>query len=684
MELNLKQYNFSNDEVLKINSYYDKLIATNDEELIISNMATFNLALEQYLGIDVAILALIKDVLLNEDDEFIKLKNLYQETLKIEIEDACDDETNLMDVNTYDDYRNLFIIKSGDYRVILVSIIERLSFMRRFKKEGIKNKENYARVSLEIHAKLAHRLGLSKIKTELEELSLYWLDINSFKKVVKSLELKKEQRDLVVKNTCIELTKAIKLPESSFEVYGRSKSIYSIYTKTLLKNREIDTIYDLFGIRILCNTIEDCIKIQSYITTKYKFIGNRYKDYISYPKPNGYRSLHIALEDEQGNIFEVQIRTYQMHKEAEIGFASHWSYKESGHKNNMNVENKIHLFRDIINNEPNKEMDIDVFSMNIFVYTPRGKIIIMPAGATIIDFAYRIHSNIAQTMVGATANNKIVPFNYVLKNGDTISILRKKNISAPKSEWLDICVTNHARKKIKNYLQKEKDNLILEYSKKGENMLDDYLFELNYQGDRSVAIEKLMRFFSQTRQARFFMKVATQEITYAEISQVLEPKAEKDLKIIGKSDKLNEDMIMIKGAEGIKKNLSLCCYPIPGDEIIGITETGKSIKIHRVECSNIVKVEENKKFIAHWNYRLNERTKYDVNLTVFAESFTAANTQIMAVFIKHNIDVRKLVTQQSSNLTKFKFVVAVKNLDKLNDTISSLKNINGIIDVKRV
>lgn len=682
----LKDYNLNTNDRLKILNYYEILLECRDQELINNNISTCLILLDLKLDPDIAIISLINGVK-NElvNDEFIKLKNLAENARKLKLVNMQSDTNR--GGNTYDDYRNLLTIMCGDYRVILVVIADRLTKMRALKKVDFEGKKEYAHVTLELYAKLAHRLGLSKIKTELEELSLYYLDLDSFKKIANALEMKKDSRDSVINQTCEELKTIIDLEDSQFRVYGRSKSIYSIYTKTILKNREIDSIYDLFGIRILCDTIEQCMQIQSYITSEYKFITNRYKNYISNPKANGYQSLHIAVEDRENHIFEIQVRTHQMHHEAETGFANHWSYKENSTKTINVVEEKLHLFRDIIKQNTEEELDSvnnNIFESSIYTYTPDYKIVILPRDSTVIDFAYKIHSKLGENMVGATRNSLIISFHEHLNNGDVIEIKRKANFSAPKVEWLDLVASNHARKKIKSYLEKEKDSLILEYSKKGEVLLESYIDSIDYSGDFQSLTIKLMRHFSQQRSARFYMKIATNEITESDILDYFKPKDTHDIKIKETSQVINEDVIMIRGAEGIKKDISLCCMPVPNDVIVGVTETGKSIKIHRNECRNIVHINPDKIYFAKWNYDLTTSHKYDSEIEVICDSRFDTNSGIMNIFIKNGVDIRRLITKNKDDVIILKITIAVRDLSNLRDLTHTLMNVQGILDVNRI
>ncbi len=663
----------------KYQKYIDYLNLHGSEEDKFVNLEVAKMIEEFMMGEDFVITALVRnldcDILSETTSEY---KNLLEGLSKLEISNTID--------NTYEDYRNVLVIMAKDYRIIILELVYRLVMMRKYKKQDIENKKQYAKESLNIYAPIAHRLGLGQIKTELEELSLYFLDIDAFKNIVRLINVKKEQRDCTLDKMVSEIKDIVDQNTQKSEVFGRSKSIYSVYNKTVKKNKPIESIFDLQGIRIICQTKQECYLILGLIHEKFSPVSGRFKDYIALKKPNLYQSLHTAITNEVGDIFEIQIRTFEMDEIAERGIAAHWMYKEGGNSNLNDIEEQLHLFRDLIktSEDQTEELGEQIFESSIFTYTPNKKIIHLPKDATVIDFAYRIHTKVAEQMVGAIVNGNIKPFDEPLMSGDTIEILTKKGASSVNNEWLDFAITNHARRKIKAYLKKQAEQQDLEYIVKGEELFVSYLKKLKIDIgilDDEKAMKSITSKFSCPRLSSFYKHVSTKEISFRDIEEFLIKDDKNDIKLIKDSSSISKDSIIVSGADGIKLIVASCCSPIPGDDIVGVISTGLGIKIHRDVCPNIT---GGNQIDATWNDNLDLKGKYEVSIVAFFEDRDNLIADVLSVFNKNSLGIKHIDSKVHGDLVKTKITTIVKTSEQLTHIMAALDSISGCQEVNRI
>ena len=587
-------------------------------------------------------------------------------------------------------YKKILVGLTEDVRIIIIKLAERCHNMRTLyaipsEKQALKAKE-----TLEILAPIAHRLGLSAIKTELEELSLKYYKPEAYKSVEELLNNTKEEREASVKEMQKRVSDILLENNIDFEIKGRAKSIYSIYNK-LQKGRSIDDIYDIYALRVIVDKTSECYQVLGLIHAKYKPIPKRFKDYIANPKNNMYQSLHTTVFGYDGKPYEIQIRTHDMDKVAERGIASHWSYKEQGKKIQSSMEHKLQLFRNIMELSTESETDEefvksvqnDLLGENIYVYTPKGDVYELPKGATPIDFAYRVHTKIGETMVGAIVNDNIVPLNYELHTGDIVKINTNKT-SKPSKEWINIAVSTQTKNKIKAFftkidkkeaIEKGKDLIIKELRRKRIPIqdfidnIDNVLKELKIKDENELNLFIGSGKYSPNTVINLAIK---EDIDKEEF--VLNKITNRNLKEI----EIKND-ILVSGIDNIKVTLANCCNPIKGDKIIGYISKGNGVIVHNKDCHNIIDSE--RLIDVTWNKNIT--TKFKTNLEITANKKDNILLDIITKTSSLNIIVSKVDTKIYDNNVKYKISLEVEDVTKLNKYITSLKQIPEIIKIER-
>ena len=549
-----------------------------------------------------------------------------------------------------------------------------------------------AKETLEILTPIAHRLGMYKLKSELEDLSLRYLNPAAYYEVVEKLNLKKAERDQAVGKMLEDVSTLLDEHNIPHEIKGRSKSIYSIYNK-MNKGRKFEDIYDILALRVFVNTEQECYLALGLIHSKYKPVPKRFKDYIAMPKTNLYQSLHTTVFGIDGQLFEIQIRTYEMDKIAEYGIASHWSYKEHKTVSSKDLmDQKLEIFRSIIElNEDSKtpeefisnvKNDI-LFNDSIYVYTPKGDVIELPKGATCVDFAYKVHSEVGDKMIGAIVNDSIVPFDYVLKTGDIIKVNTSKLSKGPNKDWLNFVVTTQARNKIRAfYTKREKDeNLSL-----GEELLEKALRRKNLSITETLDkyLDVILEELGLKNLDDLYIALGSGKYKTQNIMKIINKKEEPSTKIINKSvketDKILKNDILVEGLNEIKVSLSGCCKPIPGDTIIGYITKGSGITIHRSNCKNIIDLDE-RLINVKWNEEVSK--KFPTDLLIY----TNTDDNLLDIITKASLN--NIVIESMNMITKSKFkiytlTVLVENRDKLDKFCRDLGNLSFIEKVERL
>ena len=595
---------------------------------------------------------------------------------------------------TIANHRKILVGLTEDVRVIIIKMADRLHNMRTMSiLDKEKQKEN-AKETLEILIPIAHRLGMSRIKTELEELSLRYLKPDVYFSIVERLNKSKNERNQYVENMMNEVSKILNEHGIKHEIKGRAKSIYSIYKK-LDKGKRFKDIYDLLALRVYVETEGECYQVMGLIHSKFRPVPGRLKDYIAMPKSNMYQSLHTTVFGADGNCFEIQIRTYQMDKVAEHGIASHWSYKENG-KTMMQdtMEEKLQFFRNIMEIKENdgdnesfvKDVKEDILNNTIYVYTPKGDVVELPKGATPIDFAYRVHTKVGHTMVGAIVNERIVPLDYKLQNNDIIRINTNKNQAGPSLSWLDIVYTSSAKNKIKAYFNKiDKE----EYLKKGEELLTNELRKKKIPLNDFLSNDHLDKIYKELKIDNtndLYIGLGNNKYSPNQIINIIANNSPKKELLINdaRNNNLEETFkgdIVASGIDDIKVSISKCCRPIPGDEIIGYISSGNGINIHRIICPNVKDLDE--RFIdVSWNNNITK--KYSTNILVHTIDNKDMLFNIVSKTSNSNIIVKSINTINGDDEYIFDVKVSVDNVNDLNKFMVDLKNISNVTNVERL
>lgn len=588
-------------------------------------------------------------------------------------------------------YKKIIVGMSEDVRVIIIKLADRLHNMRTLWALPEEKRKSKAKETLEILSPIAHHLGIHKIKSELEDLSLRYLKPDVFYDIAEKLNNTKLERDNVVAEMLTSVSNILTEHHIKHEIKGRSKSIYSIYKK-LEKGRKFSDIYDLLALRILVDTEQECYSIIGLIHSKYKPIPKRFKDYIAMPKANGYQSLHTTVFGIDGYLFEIQIRTHAMDEIAENGVASHWAYKEHKDltKTSQNTtEAKLQFFKAIIELNEDKMSSEDfvnsvkneVLNDNIYVFTPKGDIFELPKGATPIDFAYRVHTRVGETMVGAIVNNNIVPLNYELQNNDIVKINTNKNSPGPSKEWLKIAKSTQTKNKIRAFFAKSEKDIYIE---RGKDALEKELRKRKLSISEFLSDENLKEIYEEIKEDSLddlYLVIGNNKYSPTYITNIIDKEEEDTLDVKLKPIPKNTDAdIIVEGIDKIKVNLANCCNPLPGDEIIGYITKGNGITIHRKNCPNLESMEE-RMINVSWNDTINN--KYLSTIMVYSKPYDKALLEIMQKATNSNISIDSMKTINKLDGVLYEVDIWVNSLTHLNNFIRDLNNLSYIESVER-
>ncbi len=608
-----------------------------------------------------------------------------------------------------EDYRKMFLAMGKDIRVILIKLADRLHNMRTLKFLTRDRQIANARETMDLYAPLANRLGLYSIKWELEDLSFKYLYPEEYREIVEGIDKKRDERLVFIENIMDKIRIELKKQHIVAEVTGRAKHLYSIYRKMKRDNKTLEQIYDLFALRILVNSVKDCYAALGIVHELYNPMPGRFKDYISVPKSNMYQSLHTTLIGPKGTPFEVQIRTWDMHRVAEYGIAAHWAYKEASKVKKANVtveEDKLAWLRESL--EWQKDMQdpeeflntlkTELFEDEVYVFTPKGDIKVLPKGATPIDFAYSIHEQIGHKMTGCKINSKMVPIITKLKNGDIVGIITSDNTKGPSRDWLKYVKTSTAKNRINQWFKKaERDENIV----KGKDLLEKEIKRIGMSQTELYKQEyvnaALLR-YKYNNVDDMYAAVGFGAITPSKIiSKMLEEyrKEHKDLDIeekiqeLSKAKKINKNVsdtgVIVKGIDNCLVKLSKCCNPVPGDDIIGYITKGRGVSIHRADCINVKDLlqEENRMIDVEW-YNQNKQTTYTVDIEIYAND----RDGLLADIIKELTALKTKLIGVSARANKEKIAITditieVENIEELNKVLKALRKVDSVYEVKR-
>ncbi len=642
--------------------------------------------------------ALLHDVIEDTDITKEEIEEKFGKTIAKLVDGVT--KINNLKISTENDYltsyyKKIIVGMSEDVRVIIIKLADRLHNMRTLYAIPKESQKRKAKETLEILIPIAHRLGMNKIKSELEDLSLRYLKPDVYFDIVEKLNKNKSEREELVKLMMQEVSNLLTSNNIKFEIKGRAKSIYSIYKK-LDKGKSFNNIYDLLAMRIFVDTEALCYQVLGLIHSKYKPVPKRFKDYIAMPKTNLYQSLHTTVFGIDGHLFEIQIRTYEMDEVAENGIASHWAYKE--HKNAsvemQNItEQKLQFYKSIIelnqekmtNEEFVNSVKEEVLNNNIYLYTPMGDVIELPKGSTPIDFAYKVHTKVGDTMTGAIVNDIMVPLSYELKDGDIVKIITNKNSTGPNYEWINIAKTTSAKGKIKSFFNKQN---IEEYINNGKAMLEKELkrnkIPYNDFFDKEH-IEKVLKEFKLKDLDDLYLNIGNNKFSPKSMIDFKEDEEEVIEKEINKEKEIRKEMfsndIIVGTSNDIKTHIANCCMPVPEDEIIGFITKGNGISIHRSICPNIDKKEE-KIVDVSWNKTI--KNKYLSELIVYTNSSKNIILDIVQTAINNNLQADNINIINKGDNAIYSVVVAVSSKSEVDKFLNNLLKIKEVTNTERI
>lgn len=619
--------------------------------------------------------------------------------------------TRLSDYHNVDfeaeSHRKIFIAMAKDIRVIIIKLADRLHNMRTLQFQPPEKQKKIAKETRDVYAPIAHRLGLSQVKTELEDLSLFYLEREKFEEIENLLSRQstnmKNAID-VLKNKIVEILTPTNI---LFEITSRVKSIYSIYKKMYVKGKAFDDIYDIMALRIITETEMNCYELLGYIHANFKPIPGRFKDYIAMPKPNMYQSLHTTIVTGDGHTFEIQIRTKKMDEIAEEGVAAHWRYKENkkydAKTEQQEIEEQLHWFRDFVSvtneiqdgnaKEYVEALQHDIFDANVYVFTPKGKVVTLPNGSTPIDFAYKIHTDVGNTLAGAKVNNQMVPISRVLQTGDVVEIITNKN-ATPNSEWFNMATSSIAKSHIRKFLMKQNSDFIRQDNiQKGRNSLAVSFRERKIKANiDKIMTKKLFEHFNVENADELYLLLNSKTIMPLNIIEYLglersQEETLDDLKNNVNKRNVNrniQDAVTLENGDRSLISLASCCTPIPGDDIIGYITKGNGIKVHRVSCPNVCQ-EHNRLIPVIWNPNA-EKKDYPVDISIECYDRNNLLIDVLNCFSQIKVQVYKVNAKYhaSNNTTTISVTVMVKDVAYLNTLTQQLLNINSVYDIRRV
>jgi len=601
-----------------------------------------------------------------------------------------------------ENHRKMFIAMAKDIRVILIKLADRLHNMRTLKYLNDEKQREIANETLEIFAPLAHRLGISTIKWELEDIALRFLNPQQYYRIVNLMQKKRSEREQYIKEVIRTLQEKLQEMGIEAEISGRPKHIYSIYRKMVHQKKQFNEIYDLLAVRVIVQTIRDCYAVLGIIHTLWRPMPGRFKDYIAMPKPNMYQSLHTTVVGPNGEPLEVQIRTFEMHRTAEFGVAAHWAYKEGRVITDEEAARNLAWFREILEwqqdfRDAKEFMDslkTELFSAVVFVFTPKGDVVELPSGSVPLDFAYRIHTEVGNRCIGAKVNGRIVPLDYKLKTGDIVEILTSKHSYGPSRDWLKIAQSSHARSKIRQWFKKEKRE---ENIAKGQEDLERELKKQGLSPAEWMTSEKLdavARALNVGNREDLLAAIGYGGLTLNQVVPKLTEKARKDgldERLTGVLRPAKESKpihgVRVKGVDNLLVRFSRCCTPVPGDEIIGFVTKGRGISIHRQDCPNIqqqMKTEPERYIEVEWEAD-DENSSYPVDIEITGYDRKGFLNEVLQTISEAKTNISAISGRSDKNkVTTILMTINIHNLEHLHKVVDKVKSIKDIYSVRRI
>lgn len=693
------------------------------EPYIIHPLKVAYILAELELDMESIVAGILHDMIEDTAYSYEDISNLFSEEIAVLVDGVT--KLGKLSYSTKEEiqaenYRKMFLAMAKDIRVILIKLADRLHNMRTLNYMTPEKQREKAQETLDIYAPLAHRLGISKIRTEMEDLCFKYLNPDAYFDLAAKIERKRVERESFVRGIVEELQQKMEEAGIKGQIYGRNKHFFSIYKKMVNQNKTLDQIYDLFAVRAIVDTVRDCYGVLGIVHTMYKPMPGRFKDYIAMPKPNMYQSLHNTLIGPSGEPFEIQIRTWEMHRTSEYGIAAHWKYKEgkAGDKSNQKEEAKLTWLRQILewqkDMSDNKEyldtikLDLNIFTDQVYAFTPQGDVIQLAKNATPIDFAYMIHSAVGNKMVGARVNNKMVTIDYKIQNGDIVEIMTSQNSKGPSRDWLALVKTSQARTKIKQWFKKEekeenilrgREMLLSDMKKKGfqpqdllrpewqEIVLNKYDFKNWDALTAAVGYGGLKEGQVVNRLKEEYLKEKRKEQTAEDIlhdfEQTVDQKPLKQHK--------SKSGIVVEGIGDVAVRFSKCCSPVPGDEIVGFVTRGRGVTIHRTDCVNVMNLsneERNRLINAEWDAQF---AQGGVNASYLAEIRVTASDRVGLILEISRMLADDDISVKGFNVRTTKDMLAIINIsmeirtkEQLERIVNRLNNVKDILEITRV
>jgi len=651
--------------------------------------------------------ALLHDVIEDTDMGYNAVVNEFGEEIAL----LVDGVTKLSRINfkskedaQAENLRKMFLAMAKDIRVILIKLADRLHNMRTLEYQSERKQKEIALETMEIFAPLAHRLGIFKFKWELEDLSFYYLEPDIYYEIAKRLKQKRRDREEYVHELIQQIKTGLEQIDIKADIKGRPKNIYSIYKKMLKQGKDIDEIYDKIAIRVVVDDVRDCYGVLGIIHTMWKPLPGRFKDYIATPKPNLYQSLHTTLIGKGGEPFEVQIRTWEMHRTAEYGIAAHWRYKEGVNPKDKKLDEKLSWLRQILEwqqevkdtSEFMESLKIDLFDDTVFVFTPKGKVIELPKGACPVDFAYRVHTEVGHQCIGAKVNGRIVPLDFPLNNGDIVEIITSKSSPGPSYDWLNFVKTSSAKSRIKQWFNREKrqaniikghdllekelrkkhfsikeflrEDKLLEVAKRlGYNSVDDLFAAL---GDGNATVNQVLNKLKEL----FFNDAQVDDIVPLSVVERVIPHRDRE-----------SGALRIKGVDDVAIRLARCCNPLPGDPVLGYITRGRGVSVHRKDCPNLqnyLRTEKDRIIEVEW---AEERGIYTVEIEVKAIDRPRLTADVMNIIADMRINILSVFSRATKNdLAIMNLKLEIKDMSHMYAVMQRLQKVKDVLEVRRV
>ncbi|AEF17449.1 (p)ppGpp synthetase I, SpoT/RelA [Thermoanaerobacterium xylanolyticum LX-11] len=708
----VKKYDQSEDDINLILKAYDYALKAHEgqyrnsgEPYIVHPVEVAMILADLELDVSTIASGLLHDVIEDTSISYEDIKNEFGQ----EIADLVDGVTKLGMIEykskveqQAENMRKMLIAMAKDIRVIMIKLADRLHNMRTLKFLSEEKQKEKAQETLEIYAPIAHRLGMSMIKWELEDLSLRYLHPDEYYSLVEKVAKKRKEREESIKELIEKLKEKLNEIGIKADVDGRPKHFYSIYKKMKQQNKTFEQIYDLMAVRVIVNTVKDCYGTLGVVHTLWKPMPGRFKDYIAMPKPNMYQSLHTTVIGPKGEPFEIQIRTWDMHRTAEYGIAAHWKYKE-GKSYEDEFDAKLSWLRQLLEwqrelkdaKEFMETLKIDLFTDEVYVFTPKGDVISLPAGSTPIDFAYSIHTEIGHRLNGAKVNGKIVPIDYELKNGDIVEILTTTNADrGPSRDWLQIVKSSQAKNKIRQWFKKEKREENIE---RGQEI---FYRELKRQGIqqsqlKSDIMESVLKKLNMHSEEDLYATIGFGGLA---LNQII-PRIKEELKQVEseskrhiptvsetkKKQKIGGMGVIVKGEDNVMVRFSKCCSPVPGDEIVGYVTKGRGVSIHRKDCPNIKDYVYDKNRIIEVEWDQGKNIAYQADIQIMAIDRYGLLTDVTSILADIKISVRAVNARTTrDNIAIINLTLEITSKEQLEKIMNKLKALDGVTDVYRI